>query len=250
MKPRFTPNDFVTYVCGGKNREFCGPDEASILVTSWDYGFTDSFSQRINAVRSAHWPYRSLPLFTGSMNGKRCAVIRARVGAPAMIMHIEELAAWCGIKTVFAVGFAGSLQKTSPIGSVIIPRSCISEEGTSRHYWNGEMTADSALASALEKSCLSAGLQVTSGKHWTTDAPYMELDTRIEAYAEQGVLGVDMETSAMYALGHARNIRICNLLVVTDELWSGWNPAFKDPRVVDTVKRLEDVVFEVATGTA
>jgi purine-nucleoside phosphorylase len=35
-----------------------------------------------------------------------------------------------------------------------------------------------------------------------------------------------METSAMYALGQFRKVEVCNLLVVSDELWKEWNPAF------------------------
>lgn len=35
-----------------------------------------------------------------------------------------------------------------------------------------------------------------------------------------------METSAMYALGQFRDMEVCNLLIVSDELWKDWNPAF------------------------
>ena len=43
---------------------------------------------------------------------------------------------------------------------------------------------------------------------------------KITNYHNQGVLGVDMETSAMYTLGQVRNVEVCNLLVVSDELWN------------------------------
>ncbi|GAC1326878.1 MAG: hypothetical protein NVS2B16_19230 [Chloroflexota bacterium] len=36
-------------------------------------------------------------------------------------------------------------------------------------------------------------------------------------------MGVDMETSAMYAFGQTRGSSICNLLVVSDELWRAWH---------------------------
>jgi hypothetical protein len=40
-----------------------------------------------------------------------------------------------------------------------------------------------------------------------------------------------METSAMYALGRFRGVRVCNLLVISDELWQAWRPAFRTPEL-------------------
>ena len=65
-----------------------------------------------------------------------------------------------------------------------------------------------------------------TGKLWTTDGIYREMAYKVSAYRDQGILGVDMETSAMYTLGIFRQVRVCNLLIVSDELWHAWRPAF------------------------
>jgi len=43
-----------------------------------------------------------------------------------------------------------------------------------------------------------------------------ETEEKVRTYAQRGVLGVDMETSAMYALGIFRGVEVCNLLTVSD----------------------------------
>ncbi|PSR04880.1 MAG: uridine phosphorylase, partial [Bacteroidetes bacterium SW_11_45_7] len=44
-----------------------------------------------------------------------------------------------------------------------------------------------------------------NGKSWTTDAPYRETETAIEAMTNEGVMCVEMEAAALYAFAHARN---------------------------------------------
>jgi purine-nucleoside phosphorylase len=71
--------------------------------------------------------------------------------------------------------------------------------------------------------------------------------TTIENYRLRDVLGVDMETSAMYALGTYRNVEVCNFLVVSDELWRDWRPAIGRPELADALKKAEEVVLEAVT---
>lgn len=159
---------------------------------------------------------------------------------------MEELIA-CGAKTIIGFGYAGSLQQAAPIGSIIIPTSCVSDEGTSKHYMDQPhlAEADTTLVDTLQKACARAGLSVHVGRHWTTDAVYRERIDHVTSHAAEGVLGVDMETSAMYTLGHVRDVRVCNVLVVSDELWTEWNPGFAGDALRLAKTALEDVLIDV-----
>jgi len=170
------------------------------------------------------------------------------VGAPGTVMVMEEMIA-CGAKVFLGLGFAGSLQPTAPVGTLLIPTECISEEGTSAHYLESEIAIgpSSRLAEIIQELCKAEGLNVLSGPFWTTDAPYREFVRKIEAYRHQGVLGVDMETSAMYALGRVRGVDVCNLLVVSDELWHEWRPAFGSQEVREAMQRAGQVILRCLT---
>jgi uridine phosphorylase len=161
---------------------------------------------------------------------------------------MEELIA-CGGRVFLGLGLAGSIQPEAPIGTCFIPTSCIREEGTSPHYLASDdgLRPAPRLVRALEKARLKKGVTAYTGPIWTTDAPYREMVTTIENYRLHDVLGVDMETSAMYALGVYRNVEVCNFLVVSDELWRDWRPAFGQPELKGALKKAEDIVLEAVT---
>jgi len=52
-----------------------------------------------------------------------------------------------------------------------------------------------------------------------------------------------METSAMYTLGRTRSVDVCNLLVVSDELWNRWDPAFGTSRLREANERARKVIL-------
>ncbi len=95
------------------------------------------------------------------------------------------------------------------------------------------LVPDPRLVTIVEASCRAEGIAALTGTLWTTDAPYRETRAKIAAYRRAGVLGVDMETSAMHAFGQVRGVSVCNLLAISDELWREWRfggPVFGDAR--------------------
>ena len=151
----------------------------------------------------------------------------------------------CGAKVFLGLGWAGSLQPQAPVGSFLIPRECVREEGTSAHYVadDVEVVPDEELVRALEAAAEMEAVEVLMGAHWTTDAPYRELCGKIDVYRARGVMGVDMETSAMYALGQFRGVRVCNLLVVSDEVWGEWKPAFRTTELREATEQAQRVII-------
>jgi purine-nucleoside phosphorylase len=65
-----------------------------------------------------------------------------------------------------------------------------------------------------------------AGPVWSTDAFYRETRGLIRSCQAQGVLGIDLELAALFAVGRFRGIAIVALLVVSDELFtSTWQAA-------------------------
>jgi len=223
---------------------------APVVVVSWGRGVVSGLAEQIQAQLSQHWFYGERnPLFHGVHAGKSISFVQLPVGAPGTVMIMEELIA-CGARTIIGLGWAGSLQFEAPIGSLIIPTSCISEEGTSLHYFEEEidLVPDPGLVALLVQSARLEGVTALAGPVWTTDAPYRELRYKVNEYQLQGILGVDMETSAMYALGIFRKIRVCNMLVVSDQLAEEWDDAFGTERL-QAANRLAQQIILRAVAT-
>lgn len=225
---RFTPRIFIDWVAAqwGLQKEDFGV--APAVVISWSRRVIESLAEAVGAEASKHWyKDRGYPLYTGEVGGHRVSFAYVPVGSPGTIMFMEEMVA-CGARAFIGFGWAGSLQPRAPVGTFLIPTSCIREEGTSFHYLGRDVTLGPSprLVEILKDSCRAEGAKVLDGPLWTTDAVYRELVPKIQEYGHKGVLGVDMETSAMYALGQFRDVEVCNLLIVSDELWKDWKPAF------------------------
>jgi len=218
---------------------------APTVVLSWRLEVIESLAQAAGAALQPAWSRSDhFRFYTGQVGDRPVSFGNLPIGAPQTVMMMEEMIA-CGAATFVGLGWAGSLQQHLRIGSLIVPTSCLREEGTSCHYVEDEqaIVADPALAAGLVRAGQALDLPVHSGRLWTTDAPYRELRSKALAYRRQGVLGVDMETSAMYALGVFRGVRACNLLVVSDELGADWDHAFGSQRLIDATRVAERVVL-------
>jgi uridine phosphorylase len=243
---RFTPHMYVDYYARQRGISVRDIGVTPVVVLSWGRGVIESLAEAVGAQPAPHWFYDEYQkFFTGEVQGQAVSFAHAPVGAPGTVMMMEEMIA-CGARIFLGLGWAGSLQEVAPVGTMLIPTGCIRDEGTSFHYVGDEvkLSADRRLTASLESAAQAEGVRIMTGRQWTTDAPYREFTSQIAAYREQGVLGVDMETSAMYALGQFRKVRVCNLLVVSDELWGSWRPAFRTSELREATELAQRVILK------
>lgn len=52
-----------------------------------------------------------------------------------------------------------------------------------------------------------------------------------------------METSALYVVGKYRGIDVCNILAISDELWTDWNPQFGSEKLQNTIQTIKNVLL-------
>ena len=154
------------------------------------------------------------------------------LGAPQGVMLLENLVAMSS-KRIICLGWCGSIREDVRIGDVILARSAISDEGTSRHYplKGVKIEADRQLGSALIRSASAKSLELREAAVWSTDAPYRETREKVAAMKNRGAVAVEMELSALFKVALFRKVVIAGLLVVSDELFTGkWKHGFMDER--------------------
>lgn len=169
------------------------------------------------------------------------------IGAPALAIVVEELLA-LGATRFVIVGGCGTLQPAVTPGDVIVVDTALRDEGASHHYRPPavEATADEALTTALTNTAEARGLTPHVGRSWTTDAFYRETIPEIDRYTEAGVLTVEMEAAALYAIADHHNAAAATILTpfdrLTDDTWD-WAVTGTTPS-----ERLADA-FDVAVDT-
>ena len=227
MKERFTALMNMQYLASKMGMKIEDFNISSIVILSWNKDIIIQLAKRIEAKRIKSWPYRNV-VYSGYVKDKQITLAHINIGAAITVASMEDFVA-CGARTFIGLGYAGSLNKNVPIGSVIIPDAVLAEEGTSQHYGvKGSIIPCRRLMNTICEALEYEEIEIIKGKVWTTDAMYRETIEKIRNYGNIGILGVDMETSAMYAFGQFRGIDVCNILVVTDELYEEWKPAYFD----------------------
>jgi uridine phosphorylase len=186
-------------------------------------------------------------LYKGQCYHEDVAVVGPMMGAPYAVMVLEKLIV-LGAQRVLFFGWCGSIQPEVGIGDFVIPNRGVSEEGTSLHYpgHDSHPRPSAIVVKAIEESLLRHAVSFQRGAVWSTDAPYRETKEKVLLFQQQGVLGVEMEVSALFTVARFRQVKIGALLVVSDELGSlSWKPGFKTHRL----KQSREIAAEVLRST-
>jgi uridine phosphorylase len=190
------------------------------------------FRQQTTAIAGSSRSAYNSRFFDVSHANQPITVAGPILGAPQAVLVLEKLIA-LGSRVVVVFGWCGSLQSDLKIGDWLLPTSAHSEEGTSKHYplTSPQYLPDPSLSGRLQDYCESHGFKVQSGPVWSTDAPLRETVAKVRAYGNEGILGVEMEMSALFHVAAYRKIRLAGLLVVSDELSTlKWKPGLTSTR--------------------
>ena len=177
-------------------------------------------------------------------------MLHSFIGSAAAGMMLEEMIA-SGARRVVEVGLCGGLKSSSKPGDIIVAGDAFVDEGTSRHYHSTptKFSAARNLKGRLEQVLEKGGTEFRIGGVWTTDAPYRETRKKLLRFSGRGALGVNMESSALFAIGRYRHVEVASLQVVSDILGTkSWRPSFHYEKVAERSKFAAAAAVEALTG--
>lgn len=167
----------------------------------------------------ACWPCWHTELDVFPLAGCEVGIVGRAVGAPFAVLVAEELFA-SGCRLVISLTSAGQILARGATPYFVIIDRALRDEGTSYHYAAPAEFADAepALVAAAADAVPAHGLRIEVGASWTTDAPFRETASAIEAARGRGILAVEMEAAALYAFARASGVRILCLAHVTNAM--------------------------------
>ena len=248
--PIFTPQDFLRYVASARG---VGTETFQIppqMVMVYQRRHFDLINQLIDGKPVEWWWYSDrLRMHVGSFNNVKIVAVMGFIGSPAAAMVFEELVA-CGAKKIFEVGIAGGIQPFLKPGDIVVVTEAVCDEGTTCQYFPNQRRL---ATSPILKRCLIEALNKKRVSHQagavlTTDGVYRETRNKLAKFRKIGVLAVNMETSALYAVAKYRGVEMASALVISDLLTeSGWQPAFGEKQVLNSTNTLLRVVVEAVS---
>ncbi len=146
-------------------------------------------------------------------------IIGRVVGAPFAVLVAEELFA-SGCQLLISITSAGQILPVGQPPYVILIEQALRDEGTSYHYL--QPAPYSHLHPALREMVSTHWdrelVPLHVGASWTTDAPFRETEALIAKRRAEGILAVEMEAAALYALAQARHYQIICFAHVTNQM--------------------------------
>ena len=166
------------------------------------------------------------------------------IGAPAVTTFLEEFIA-LGVRTFVSIGTAGTLQPAVRVGDIIVCNRAIRDEGVSYHYLEAAKYASPSqrLTALLVQALEQAGHIPIQGTTWTMDTPYRETIAEVRQYQQEGVMTVEMEAAALFAVAQYRGVDMAAAFVISDSLAElVWNPQFEVEVVENSLVQLYQTV--------
>ena len=158
--------------------------------------------------------------FTGyTANGKRISVMASGMGQPSIGIYSHELYSSYGVDIIIRVGTCGSYKEDIDLFDVLICTTASTDSNWAGQYGlNGVFSAgaDFEVAMAAYEEAKKAGIPYHGGNILSADVFYDDDPDQWKKWAKLGVMGVEMESYALYCNAARLNKKALCLLTVTD----------------------------------
>lgn len=157
---------------------------------------------------------REFRLFNGLYKGHSITVCSTGIGAPSTIIAIEELK-YCGAQYVIRVGSAGAMQSDIKLGELIVAEGAVRNDGGSKAYIDTPYPAYASfrLLKEIDSYLTTQTTRYHMGIIRSHDSFYTDDEQALCQYwNRKGILGSDMETSALFTVGRLRGLQVASVL--------------------------------------
>lgn len=161
--------------------------------------------------------------YTGTYKGKEVTVMGSGMGMPSIGIYSYELYKFYGVESIIRIGSCGSYQADIDLFDIIICQgSCTDSNFASQYKLNGTFSAlgsyelvEKAVNAAKEKKA-----RYHVGNIMSSDIFYGADSENWKKWANMGVLGVEMESYALYCNAAYLHKKALTILTVSDSFIS------------------------------
>ncbi|MBQ9162497.1 MAG: purine-nucleoside phosphorylase [Clostridia bacterium] len=194
----------------------------------------------VNDVRGVHG-------YTGYYKGKRVSVMASGMGQPAIGIYSYELYNYYDVENIIRVGSCGTFVPELHVKDIVIAMgACTNGNFAAQYNLPGTFCpiADFDLVRRAVEECERMGVNYKVGNIFSSDMFYNDSGRDME-WAKMGVLGVEMESAALYCNAARAGKRALCICTVSD--------SFVDPSEKATVEERQTAftkMMEIALNLA
>ncbi|MBE7077108.1 MAG: purine-nucleoside phosphorylase [Clostridiales bacterium] len=143
---------------------------------------------------------RGVQGYTGYYKGKRVSVMASGMGQPSIGIYSYELFNFYGVESIIRVGSCGSFSPELHVRDIVVAMgACTNGNYASQYKLPGTFCpiADFDMVRRAAEECEKAGVKYRVGNILSSDMFYDDANSGMD-WAKMGVLGVEMESAALY----------------------------------------------------
>ena len=162
--------------------------------------------------------------FTGTFKGKSVSIMGSGMGMPSISIYAHELFDYYGVNQIIRVGTCGALFADMQLGDLVLASAASTDSAMNRERfgdWDFSASADFELLRQVYEEAVQKGLKIRTGNVFSSDWFYHPDEAFIEKVQKMGILALDMESAALYALAQQHGKRALTILSVSDVIPTG-----------------------------
>ncbi|MBQ2661856.1 MAG: purine-nucleoside phosphorylase [Clostridia bacterium] len=166
---------------------------------------------------------RNILGYTGTYKGKKVSVMASGMGMPSMGIYSYELFNCFDVENIIRIGTAGSIAPQVKLKSIIVGMSASFDSNFGAQFkMPGTYcpTASYKLLKAATDTAEELNLNIHVGNIFSSDLFYDDASTTLD-WQKMGVLGVEMESAALYMNAARAGKNALCICTVSDELPTG-----------------------------
>ncbi|MBO5481611.1 MAG: purine-nucleoside phosphorylase [Clostridia bacterium] len=143
---------------------------------------------------------RGVQGYTGYYKGKRVSVMASGMGQPSIGIYSYELFNFYGVENIIRVGSCGAFSPELHARDIVVAMgACTNGNYASQYNLPGTFCpiADFSLVKRAVEECEKAGVNYRVGNILSSDMFYDDANSGMQ-WSKMGVLGVEMESAALY----------------------------------------------------
>ena len=186
--------------------------------------------------------------YTGTYKGKRISVQGTGMGIPSMSIYVTELIKDYGVKNLIRIGSCGAIKPEINLRDVILAEGASTDSQTNKLVFGGADFAAIANFELLLKAynvVKEKKMQVHVGNVLSSDIFYSDDPNFWKIWAKYGILGIDMEATALYSIAAKYSVNALTILTVSDQINRG-EAASSEERQTGFSKMIE-IALETVT---
>jgi purine-nucleoside phosphorylase len=187
--------------------------------------------------------------YTGTWRGKPVSVQATAMGQPSLGIYVHELITTYGAQTLIRIGTCGSLSEKVKLRDIVLAETASTDSAMNRDVfgtYNFAPAADFGLLRKAADVAEARKLRWHVGGIVSIDAFYHPDAMNVyKVLAAHGVLGVEMETAALYTLAARHGRRALTICAVSDSLLT--SDHLEPEERQSSLKEMAELALTVAT---